>query len=149
MTLACANASAKRPGAGPANSRPPRWATATAPFTERSLAMRDEKEESHALRDVLPLADLGLEPRQRALPERRRARAGPPRPRRDGARARRRLEPDEPHRGARNRAHHRVRTRLPGPAPGEPYVHVGGIDRSRRGARRRRRRPRSRMDGAG
>src|SRR3982751_5748710 len=133
MTLACANASAKRPGAGPANSRPPRWATATAPFTERSLATRDEKEESHALRDVLPLAGLGLEPRQRALPARRRARAGPSRPRRDGARARRRLEPHEPDRGARDRADHRARARLSGPAPGELYVRVGGLDRSRRG----------------
>src|SRR3954469_3714280 len=121
MTLACANASAKRRGAAPANSRPRRWATATSPFTERSLAMRDEKEESHALRDVLSLAGLGLESRQRALSERRRARAGPPRPRRDGARARRRLEPHEPDRGARNGADHRVRARLPGPAPGEPY----------------------------
>src|SRR3954470_10881577 len=83
-------------------TRPRAWPTATSPRTN-ALAppTRSRRHEDRAL---LPLARLGLEPRQCALPPGRRAgaaRAGPP-----GARLRaaRRLEPHEPRDAARARS---------------------------------------------
>ncbi|CAA9353819.1 MAG: Spore_germination_protein_CgeB, partial [uncultured Gemmatimonadaceae bacterium] len=98
-------------------------------------------------RRLLPLAAVGLEPRQRALPARRDRGAARPRPRRPRLRAARRLEPGEPDRRARRGAAARGPRGLPLDRPRQPRVRPRH-PRPRRGARRRGPRARPRVDTA-
>ena len=79
-------------------TRPSAWPTGTStPTRTRSPAMPDRHGGNrHAGRRLLPLAALRLEPRQRALPARRRRASCSRAATTCGLRAARRLEPDEP-----------------------------------------------------
>src|SRR3954470_22832746 len=127
------------PGRVRVSTRRSAWRADTSMHTPRCRCRRRPREGCR----LLAFARLRLEPRECALPARRRPRADRPRPPGNGLRAARRLEPREPGRRARNAADRRVLRR------------VSGVDeqalrprhtRPRRGAGRRRARDRARVE---
>src|SRR5215204_2248463 len=129
------------PGGGRAGSRPSGWPTATRPPIAACSGARPWAR--HEDRVLLPLDRLGLEPRERALPPWRRARADRPRTYRERLRAARRLEPAKPHGAVRDEADRGVSPCLP--RTHEHALRARGL-RCRARARRRAARARPRVE---
>src|SRR5947209_19641977 len=91
------------------NTHPCEWQMDIVPPTSTSAPKAKSRQED---RPLLPLVSLRLEPRQRALPARRRDGADRARPRSPNLRAGEELEPRELGRGAWRQSYRRIPLRL-------------------------------------